>query len=681
MSPARMSDPGWWKRWPWRLVQTNLRERDMEDIDAARYVDSLRQLHATVAMINTSGIIASYPTALPFHTASANLHADSLATIIGACHDAGIKVIARTDFSKVRRPLYDLHPQWAYRRADGEIVDDAGDVWVCPAGGYQQDCASAIVEETITLLDVDGIYFNMVGFVTRDYRGTDHGICHCAACADGFRELSGLELPLVEDLDDPAYRRYLTFQQHVLRTSRQRMESMIRRLRPDLAIDRPTDDRGGFVRQESNSALDRPLPDWQYSASANTKWVVSSLPWTVSSNAAVDFIDYPVRHVAVAPERQRLRLAQALANGGGLDYYVIGRLDRRHDHSGAAAVRELFAYHAAHENDYRGLRSCAGVALLDGDHGNVGEFRGWFRVLVEHHFLFDVLRMDAADDDALERYRVVVLPGYEPLSDEEAARLDRFVERGGTLVASGRSGWRDRELAPRGGPALACLGIERVREVREDVRGAFLEVDDRTGFPRLADTDLVFLDGTYVEAEYLPRTARLLRLIPPGPFGPPERCMLPAATGEPGLTTHAFGRGSGVFVPWTCGALFHRHGQANTSSFMTDVLEHHAGIAPVGGDLSPMVEVTLLERRDGEGHLLHLVNGSGHVGVSYVRPVTMHDVEVWLPYDRDPTDVTALVTGEGLEWTKSDGHLFVRVPTLDQFEAVRISAHGPASAS
>ena len=55
---------GWWEGRPWRLIQTNLREIDMRDIDAARYVEELRAFDATVAMINTSGIIASYPTRL-----------------------------------------------------------------------------------------------------------------------------------------------------------------------------------------------------------------------------------------------------------------------------------------------------------------------------------------------------------------------------------------------------------------------------------------------------------------------------------------------------------------------------------------------------------------------------------------------------------------------------------------
>jgi hypothetical protein len=668
-----MMSEGWWEDWPWRLVQTNLREIDMLDIDADRYAASLQALGATVAMINTSGIVASYATALPFHTPSAFLQGDDLAAIIDRCHGAGIKVIGRTDFSKVRPELHERHPEWASRRADGTTIEDAGDVHVCPSGGYQRECAPRIVEETITALDVDGIYFNMAGFQTWDYRGVDHGICHCAACRSGFLEMFDRPLPVTRDIEDETFRRYLAYQERTLGDSKRRMDQMIRRLRPGLAIDRPSDDGGGFVRQESNTALDRSPAEWPYRASSNTKWVVSSLPRTVSSNSSVDFVDYPVRHVSVAPQRQRLRMAQTLANGGGLDYYVIGRLDRRHDRSGRSAARELFAYHAAHEDEYRDLTSSARIALLTGPHGNAEEFRGWFRVLAEHHFLFGTLLMETASEGVLARYAALVLPDHQPISDEAARRLDRFVEDGGTLVATGRTGLRTEELNPRDAPALACLGIQGIREVRASVRGAYLALDDRTGFPRLAETDLVFLDGAYVDAEYAAAARSRLRLIPPGPFGPPERCVLPEPTGEPGLVTHPFGDGRAVYVPWSCGTLVERHGLPNTSSFAADVLQHHAGLEPVGGNLSPMIEVTLHERDGGTVHLLHLVNASGHRGDSCVDPVTIHDVEVAIEYAGEPSGVAGLVAERELTWRTADGLLTVHLPELQLFEAIRIA--------
>ena len=57
----------WWHSKTWRFIQTNLREIDMLDIDAERVVADLQAFKANVLMINAAGIIASYPTKLPYH--------------------------------------------------------------------------------------------------------------------------------------------------------------------------------------------------------------------------------------------------------------------------------------------------------------------------------------------------------------------------------------------------------------------------------------------------------------------------------------------------------------------------------------------------------------------------------------------------------------------------------------
>ena len=36
----------WWTNWPWRLIQTNLREIDMQDIDAKRYAQEMKAFKA-----------------------------------------------------------------------------------------------------------------------------------------------------------------------------------------------------------------------------------------------------------------------------------------------------------------------------------------------------------------------------------------------------------------------------------------------------------------------------------------------------------------------------------------------------------------------------------------------------------------------------------------------------------
>ena len=663
----------WWHDRRWRLIQTNLREIDMLDISSEQVVADLQAFKANVLMLNAAGIIASYPTKLPFQFQSPYLQHDSLQDILNACHAAGIRVIARTDFSKIRRPIYEAHPDWAYISPQGEIVDYNGDVHVCINGPYQQEYALRIIEELLDTHDFDGIFFNMGGYQTRDYSGNYYGICHCEHCQQLFRQMFGLDLPGEEDLSDPAYRKYTLFRQRTLRAHGKRVHRFITERWPNVCIANHAEFGSGFIRQESNTAIGRPLPYWQYSASDNTKGAVTSYPDSVPSNTTVDFIDYPYRHVAVSPHQQALRLAQNLANGGALDYYLCGRLDNHEDRSGFAAIKDIFHYHAAHEKDYVNMRSRADVLLLKPPRGlDAGEYRGWFRVLVENHFLFDAVRYAAALNVSLDRYRAIVVPGLETLGDAPAARLDDFVADGGVLIGVGQSGFLDEGFEPRVEPALKSLGIDKVLYVREDMQSSYFTFTDKVGFARFTDTDLVYMYGPYVYAQYADMAEQRMQLIPPHHFGPPERCYYELVTDHPGLVVHPFGKGKAVYLPWSPGELFHRQGHLNTADFCADLLEGIAGLKPVDGNLSPMVEVTLFEHLDGNTQLLHLVNSSGHFGNSFYTPVPMENVRVTVPCAREPEAVTGLRTAQVYEHTWDKGQLTLHVPRLGLFEAVKV---------
>ena len=64
----------------------------------------------------------------------------------------------------------------------------------------------------------------------------------------------------------------------------------------------------------------------------------------------------------------------------------------------------------------------ANIALLKSDRVSADAFKGWFRFLVENHFLFDTLTADAALDLAWDKYQAIVLPDVRPMSDELAVR-------------------------------------------------------------------------------------------------------------------------------------------------------------------------------------------------------------------------------------------------------------------
>lgn len=662
----------WWMEKPWRQIQMNLRQIDMVDIRAEQIVADLQAFKANVFMINTAGIIASYPTALPFHTQSNDLQGDSLAQIIDACHAADIRVIARTDFSKVRRPIYEQHPDWAYVSPNGQVIDYNGDIAVCLNGAYQQDAMFAIIAELFTQLPFDGIFFNMSGYQTRDYSGVYYGPCHCLNCQRRFQAMYGLALPVKEDLEDERYRLYTQFKLKTLAEHRAKLYHFISERWPHVAIASLREFGRGFIRQESNTAIDRPLPHWQYSGSENSKWASSSYPTMLSSNTTVDFIDFPYRHVTVSPHQQQLRLVQGLANGNALDWYLIGRIDNHEDRSGFAPIKEIFHYHAAHEGAYAQLTSKATIALLNGAQANQGEFRGWFRFLVENHFLFDILMEEVALELPWEKYAAIILPDYQPISDRLAARLDQFVASGGRLIASGRSGFRDESYAPRRQPALQALGMAGLESVRTDMRSAYFKLEDKGSFPRFAEIDLIYSGDLYIYASYAASATPQLKLVAPHAFGPPERCYYTQVTDRPGYVVNRYGQGQAIYLPWLPGALFHRQGYPNTTDFIADLLEKVAGLPPVKGKLSPMVEVTHFTRTDGAHDLVHLINGSGHFGNSFFAPVPMRDLQLTIHCERQPQVVKSLVHDQEYAQQWQAGELTITLPTLDLFDAIQL---------
>ena len=657
----------WWKDIPWRLIQTNLRQIDMEDIDAERFTADLKEFGATVVLLNTAGIIASYPTKAPFHFQSEFLHGDSLKKIIDCCHREGIRVIARTDFSKVRRPLYEQHPEWAFRTASGDIVDYNGDVHVCLNGDYQQHYLFDIVDEAIRETGVDGIFCNMGGFQTKDYSYNEYGICHCNTCKTLFKARFGMELPAQkEDVDSTVWQNYRVFQRECVQKHSKKLYDHLKEIDSELAVN-------GFdiERLESNTEYKRALPHWQYSASCNVRKIRGTgESGIVISNATVDFIGFFYRQVAVSPQLQELRLWQNVANLAGLDYYLIGRLDNHRDKSGFEAVKKVFSFHKEHEQLFKGLKPRAQVLLLREGPSTTPEEHGWIRALTETHILFDEARVSQVGADALARYKAVILPDLIVLPKELAERLDAYAQNGGIVVSTGRSAMRDGDYRPYQKPLLECLGVEKTSYVRNDMVSALLEVSEQD-VPlknQLGETGLIAIGDQFAFNEFKPSVEKWFRLVPPHRIGPPERCYYTQVTDIPGLTRYSWGKGCGICIPWLPGKLFCEGGYENSLLFLRAVLLELCGLDNLAPQLTPMVEVTVAEKDSTV--VVQLVNGSGHFGTSFYEPLPIRNVQCRIKTNALPKSVESLYLKNNASCVREGEYLLIKIAELNVYEAV-----------
>ena len=143
------------------------------------------------------GIVAQYPTQVPFHYPSAFLPPgrDLFGDVLREAHARGIRVVGRFDLSKTQKAVYDAHPEWFFTRANGEPAIYNGLYSTCINGGYYREHAMTILAEALERYEVDGLFFNMFGNPTADYSGVPMGPCQCDACQARYRARYGRERP------------------------------------------------------------------------------------------------------------------------------------------------------------------------------------------------------------------------------------------------------------------------------------------------------------------------------------------------------------------------------------------------------------------------------------------------------------------------------------------------------
>ncbi len=677
--PAPAADP-WWLSEPVRLIQTNLREIDARDFDVEVYVREAKAHGANTVLINVGGIVANYPTELEFHYRNPNLKFDMIGEVVQRLHEEGIRVIGRFDFSKINEQFAARKPEWLYRPVAGGEVNYNGQVHTCVNGGYQQEYLFEILGEAIRKYPLDGIFFNMIGYQTRDYSRNYHGICQSDACKRRFREWSnGLNVPTKEDSNDPVFRQYQEFRRVTSDELFYRVHDFIKEKRPGIAICTYTDAGVDLIRRESGSHIWDERPAFNYHSTDNVKRGLGSYRGKQVANTAVHFVDIPFRHSSVSPHLTGMRLIENILSGGILDFYMIGRLDNQDDRAALHVVKDIYNFHARNERYFQKLRSPADLLLVRGDSNQ--EFRGLLRILAANHLTFDMMeaRRVAADDTPrpLEDYNLVVLAGAARLSDAACERIDAYVKAGGKVLATGATSTRDEIGNPMERFRLNSAGVRPEFKVHEKAHGMYLRVfpEDKAALARPSefdDLDILYLWTDFLEFQPESGAGSHLGLIPQAMYGPPEKCYYTDVTRIPGLIVNDYGEGRFAYLPWGVGAMYeHRshHGHlALVAAAVRNILEYRP---PVELDASPLVEVAHQQAIDGSFEWIGLANHSGQLGTAFHAPSPMRGVTIRYRSGAGVRSARLLRSGETVAArTAADGSVLIEVPELRDFEIV-----------
>jgi hypothetical protein len=673
IDPGRY-DTTWWNRTPIRLIQTNLREIDaLMDVDA--YVKSIEAASANVVLLNVGGIVANYPTRLPFHYKNTFMKGDLVGTLLKRLHAKGIRVLGRFDVSKINETLAAQKPEWLYVGTDDKNVNYNGQVHTCVNGGYQQQYTFDILKETIDNYDLDGIFFNMPGYTTSDYSGVYHGICQCTNCRKRFNDSTGMTLPVKEDMSDPVYRRYNAFRKTTSEQLFTQVGNFIKKQNPKLVICTYTDAGVDLTRSESSSWLTAEY-EWNYFSTDHVKRVIGSYKDRTPSNLLQYFLAIGYRHIATSPNISRVWVLENMLNGAPLDVYVIGTLANQEDRRFIPIMNDIYRFHKTNEKLFANLQPVSKVALV---RGSKDEYKGLIKLLSEEHTMFDVLEPAAVGNarapKKLEEYEALILADVSDMDERFIAIIDNYVKNGGKILSTGFTSTKDGIGTPTNKIRLEALGVLPGYETFKQAKSTYLKVTptDKSalGKKEFEDFDLMMMYGDFLKCKVGTGAKGYLQLLPATMFGPPEKAYYTEAeiTGFPGIINNNFGKGKSVFIPWQIGSQYNFKGHYAHKALFASALKNLLKVeSSIVTDASPLIEMTRLSNRNGAFEWIGMLNHSGQIGAALLEPVSIYNTMLRFKPLKPVKEIKLLRSGTTIQFKQTDGWVECIVPKVADFE-------------
>ncbi len=677
----QLPDPGrydnsWWNRAPYRLVQTNLREIDAT-MDTDAYVQSMVDASANVVLLNVGGIVANYPTKLPYQYRNPHMKGDLVGTLVKKLHDKGIKVVGRFDFSKLNEDLASRKPEWLYVGTDGRTVNYNGQVHTCVNGGYQQEYSKEILQEAINAYPLDGVFFNMIGYTTSDYSGVNHGICQCENCRKRFNDSTGHALPLKADMSDPVFREYNAFKKATADKLFNEIRQHIKTLNPKLMINTYAEAGVDMIASESSASISE-ANEWNYSATDNVKRILGSYKDRAPGNLLIYFQDIGFRHTGTSPNLAKVWMLENMLHGAPLGFVVIGTLVNYEDRVFIPTLNDLYGFHKSNERLFTNLESVCNVALV---RGPGDEYRGMIKLLSEEHILFDIIEPSVLGTERtpkkLEQYDALILPGVESMDDRLVSVIDGYVKNGGRIITTGAASTRDASGKPLNSIRLKALGVRSSYEIFRRAKSTYLKVFDRDkkqlGEAEFEDFSIMMMYSDFLKCAPNGTATGLLKLVPETMFGPPEKSYYTDGnlTDVPGVIVNAFGKGKSVFIPWQLGSQYYSKGNYMHRALFLGALRNILNLdRTIITNASPLIEMSHLGNRNHSFEWIGLINHSGQVGGSYREPIPIHDVAIRFRSLGPVKEMWLMRSGRRLEFKETNGWVECVVPRVDDFEMV-----------
>jgi len=683
-----------WQQRVRRVGQTNMTEHDPAVMNIEEWADYWHSAGADIVFISVTGILAFYPSRVPFHRHGKFLNnRDFFGECVTAARKRGMRVVARMSPDLNWGDALQAHPEWFMRNKDGsaQFSEEEPRLFkTCMFSRYMDDYVPAIMREVNSLYEVDCHY-------TNGWPSWTMPECYCAVCA---------KLP---PANTAAYWR--VFNDRIVELW-QKYDAIAKEKKPNsfyfanlgsnvhavANLDRLGKIAAWFQADNQGRTNEEPAV-WGCALQGRVCNAVLDDKFSANVTAAYSTGLVRWRNAAKNPAEAMMWMNETLASGMTPYYHFIGAEDGfGEDRRWQKPGKDFFLWMAKHDAHFKTRRSIANIGVVMGQSTQVlypgpatshsrtymrDTTHGIYETLLIGRFAFDFVHEDRLEPERLGKYRALLLPNIAVLSDRQCEQIREFVRRGGSIMASFETGLYDQDRNPRADFPLGDLfGIGKAGNVVGTNGNAYYSRIERQhpildGF---ANTN--WIPGAQNRVPLKPIHDAVLTVVPGFVNYPPELAYPPIShTDEPAVVLRESGSSRIAYFPGDIERTYWLTGHGDLLRLMHNTIRWITGderVVSVEG--VGLVELFAWETAPGYAvHLLNYTNPNAQHGwMRSIYPLGPQTVSLKLPAGVRPKSVELLrpaqsVSAQTVPFHLDDQTLRFTIPSVQDYEVAAIT--------
>jgi hypothetical protein len=694
---AAVAEP--WFRRTTRWGQTNITEKDPVRYDIPWWREFWKQTEVQGVIINAGGIVAYYPSKFPLqHRAEFLGGRDLYGELASAAHADGLVVVARMDSNRTTEDFFQAHPDWFARDRAGNPYRADDKYITCVNSPYYDEYLPSVLTEIIGRSHPEGFADNSWSGLNRD------SICYCGNCTRSFRDKAGSALPVKQDWSDPVYRKWIDW------NYQRRLEIWDLNNRTTKAAGGPEclwfGMNSGSVSSQSRSFRDckaiferaeMVFLDHQargvngFEENSDTGRLVHGvLGWdklAPESMAMYQNARNSFRLASKPAAEARMWMVEGFAGGIQPWWHFIGAYhEDRRMHDTPEPEMKWFKANERYMVNRRPLAS-VGVVWSQRNTDFYGQdraadltdapYRGFVSALMRARIPYVPVHIDHVGRDA--GLKVLVLPNIAAMSGPQCEAVRKFVDGGGSVIATGATSLYDEFGDARPDYGLAGLfgahfagtaGAER-KWAAQSVH-SYLRIGSGRGpvLQGFEGTDILPFGGMLTPLRIDSGATVPLTYIPPFPVFPPETSwMRQEKTDIPGLVLN----GRVAFLPADIDRRYSRDSLPDYANLLANLVRWAAdGDIPLRLEGHGLFDCNLYTQ---EGRVIaHVVNltATGRMPIDELIPVGPLKFSVRLPKGVSGRGVKMLVSNRTIRGNVVNGWATVDIASVLDHEVLVI---------